>query len=443
MSSEKYWTPSVGDVIGSRYEVTDTFGEGGVVKVWKGVDNQDGKTVAIKHLLFDSENYKIAPNRVEDLFQREIKALRTIKDAGGHPNIVDLYDTASEHGTQFAIVEPVDGKELDEDHLSFSADKARQIVMELADAMGFLHRNEIIYRDLKPDNAMLRSNGSPVLIDFNTAKEMDSDVNADLACPNCGKSVDASDYICPDCNTSFDGGQDTVIGGGNTYKPPEATEEKAQFRQGPWSDVYSLGKILHGLLRDSGKAPGGNGKGPKDWPSDKEKCPRYMHEIIKRATKEDTGERYNNARIFKVVLERRDPEPPVKARLVHLQEGDEWEMEPGDTIGRRGSSGPDATVRIDDPGGKYISSVQVQIDIDNNDNWIIRDESLNGTYVQKGSGWERVLCEKGRKRLSQRGEDPTDRHGNIPPESLPLGREAMIALVDPTYGAAFEFEAII
>lgn len=433
--------PSVGDVVGGRYEVTGNFGSGGIVKVWEGVDQQDGKTVAIKHIRFNSDNYKRAPNRVEDLFQREIKALRTIRDAGGHPNIIELYDTVSEQGTQLAVVEPVEGEVLEEDHLSFSPDEARQIVMDLADAMAFLHRNEIIYRDLKPDNAMLRPDGSPILIDFNTAKEVDDDVEAGLVCPNCRASVDASDYVCPQCNEPFDEAEDTIVAGGDRYKPPEATEDKAQFRQGPWSDVYSLGKILHDLLSDR-PVPGVDGKGPQDF-AGSDACPDYMDEIIKRATKEDTGERYNNARVFKVVLEQCDPEPPVTARLVHQQTGQEYQLEPGDTIGRKGADGPEATITIDDPGGKFISAVQVQFDIDNNNEWILRDQSLNGTYIQKGSGWERILCEDGRRRLREKGGDPTDRHGNIPPESAPLGDEALIALVDPTYDVGFQFKANI
>lgn len=440
MSRGSHWTPSVGDVVG-RYEVVGSFGSGGIVNVWEGVDNRDGKTVAIKHIRFDSDNYERLDQQMEDLFNREIKALRTISNAGGHPNIIDLYDTVSREGTQLAVVEPVDGKELDEDGLSFSAEEARQIVMDLADAMAFLHRNEIIYRDLKPDNAMLRSDGSPILIDFNTAKEVDGDIDAGLACPKCNAPVEASDYVCPQCNEPLDEAKDTIVGGGKRYKPPEAYEEKAQFRQGPWSDVYSLGKILHGLLTDR-NVPGVDGRGPQDFGGD-DVCPDYMNEIIKRATKEDTGKRYNNARVFKVVLERRDPDPPATARLVHQQTGKAYQIEPGDTIGRRGAKGPEATIRIKDPGGKFISAVQVEFDIDNNNRWIIRDQSLNGTYIQRGSGWERVLCEDGRQRLHQKGGDPTDRHGNIPPESAHLGDEALIALVDPTYEVAFKFESNI
>ena len=439
MASERHWTPSQGDLVGGRYEIKSEFGEGGIAKVWKGVDQRDGKTVAVKHI--SRRMYSDDPKLAKDLFHKEIEALRKIQNAGGHENIIDLYDTVSEHGTQLAVVEAVEGKELDDEDLSFTSQEAKRVVIDLADAMAFLHRNEIIYRDLKPDNAMLRPDGSPILIDFNTAKQLEDEVQAGLTCPNCETSVDTSDYMCPHCGESFEGSTDTRIGGGEKYKPPEADTQRSIFRQGPWSDVYSLGKILHNLVADH-SVPSADGVGPQDFAAP-DACPDYMNEIVKRATKEDTGERYNNANVFKIVLEREDPDPPVSARLTHQQRGREYEIEPGDTIGRRGADGPEARITVDDPGGKYISAVQVEFDVNENNRWILRDRSLNGTYIQRGSGWERVLCENGRQRLLDKGGDPTDRHGNIPPESTPLGNEALIALVDPTYNVSFTFRSEI
>jgi len=306
--------------------------------------------------------------------------------------------------------------------------------------MAFLHTNEIIYRDLKPDNAMLKTDGTPVLIDFNTAKEVDSNISASLVCPACETPVSASDYICPSCDEAFDKAKDTRIEGNNRFKAPESTNQKAQFRQGPWSDVYSLGKTLHDLIID-GDVPPVDNRGPQDFV---DSCPDYMNEIIKRATKTDTGKRYNNAKVFKLVLENRDPDPPVTAKLIHVQENREYEIQPGDTIGRQDADGPEATVTVQDPEkNSYISAVQVEFDSDQTGNWALKDRSLNGTYVQRGNGWERILCENGRSRLQQKGLDPTDRHGNIPPEKGQLNDGALIKLVDPTYDVLFEFKKVI
>lgn len=439
MTTTAHWTPSPGERIGNRYEIRGELGKGGIAKVWEGYDLQESRTVAIKHILYSSNNYQQNSETVEDLFEREIESLEKIRSAGGHPNIIDLYDVISHRGTKLAVVEPVEGQELDDPTVDISPEKARRIAIELADAMAYLHKNEIIYRDLKPDNAMLRRDGSPILIDFNTAKQIEDDRRAVQSCPECDTEVNAWDSVCPTCGEQFDEGDDTRIGAGTNspYKPPETTEARVHLQQGPWSDVYSLGKILHFLLDDHGAGvPATPDSGPQDFGID---CPGYVDEIIRRSTKENTDERYNNAQVFRIVLENRDPDPPAKATITRVETGDSWEIEPGDTIGRKGAAGPDATIALEKD-DNYISAVQVQLEIDQDNNWVLHDRSLNGTYVQQGNGWQRVLCANGRQRLKQKGSDATDRHGNTPPEAVELGSTAVIALVDPQYNVTFEFE---
>lgn len=442
MSRSKGWVPSAGRTLAGRYEVKKELGKGGLAKVWLARDTRTGDEVALKHIYFGGDNYDRAPRKVESMFQNEVDVLQQVRDAGGHENIIDLHDTITEQGTQFAVVELVQGKELDDDNLSLSEKEARKVTMELASAMGFLHRNEIIYRDLKPDNAMVQPNSSPILIDFNTAKPYDTDAEAALKCPDCGAEVKKIDAVCPNCATDLEGGVDTVVGTDRSpYYAPESYEQKKQFRQGPWSDVYSLGRIFMRLLLDSSMAlPGKDGRGPQQFNVN---CRNYNNEIIERATATDPSDRYNNARVLEKVLEQRDPEPPTEAVLTHQQSGRKYSISPGDTIGRAGADGPEATITLNDPRGGHISAVQLQFDIDDNDNWVLRDKSLNGTYVQHGSGWERVLCQSGRRRLRQKGHDPSDTDGNMPPEELPLQEGALIALVDPSYGVSFTFEEVL
>nr|WP_254282798.1 FHA domain-containing protein [Halomicroarcula limicola] len=137
-------------------------------------------------------------------------------------------------------------------------------------------------------------------------------------------------------------------------------------------------------------------------------------------------------------MEAKDPTPPSTASVRYIQADQQFTVEPGDTIGREGATGPPASITIEDPQGEYISSVQVQFDTRDGE-WHLVDRSLNGTFVQKGSGWQRVLCEAGRERLRQEGEDPTDRHGDVPPESVRLRDGDLVSLVHPTYGVTFEF----
>jgi protein kinase/serine/threonine-protein kinase len=162
--------------------------------------------------------------------------------------------------------------------------------------------------------------------------------------------------------------------------------------------------------------------------------------LVEEATKTDHEDRYRNATAMKRVLEARDPTPPPAATVRYTQEDETFTVYPGDTIGRRRAEGPRSSIVVEDE-GEYISTVQVQFDTDADGEWFIRDRSLNGTYVQTGNGWQRVLSEEGRERLEARGEDATDREGKVPPELYGLRDGDLIALVHPSYGVTFEFES--
>jgi protein kinase/serine/threonine-protein kinase len=310
------------------------------------------------------------------------------------------------------VVEYVDGYELDdaiEKTGPLDAAEVREVGVGLCGAMSFLHENEIVYRDLKPDNVMLAERDgrvTPVLIDFNTATGFDASGEAE------------------DSGT-------TILG---PYKPREVAEaSRSEARQGPWSDVYSIGKILLFLLK--GTVPKKDGVDPRDFGVD---CPAYLAEIVERATQTGYEARYHNATAMEHVLREMDPTPPPQASVRYLQTEDHYTIHVGDTIGREDAVGPSPAVAIQDA-EEYISTVQVQFDVDDHGNWVLRDRSLNGTYVQTGDGWQRVLGETGRERLREQGEDPTDRHGNVPPTTFRLQDGDLVALVHPSYGVTFEF----
>jgi protein kinase/serine/threonine-protein kinase len=394
-----------------RYELAEEIGEGGFAKVYRARDTQDGTEVAIKY-----PNYEGSRNDrdvIDQYFDKEADTLAQISEAGGHENLMSLIETGNDGDTSVLVVQFVDGYELDDAIRKTGPlediDEVRQIGIDLCDAMSFLHENEIVYRDLKPDNVMVtdRDGGiTPVLIDFNTATGFDP-------------GADAADAT-------------TIVG---PYKPREIAEaDQTDIRQGPWSDVYSVGKILLYLLK--GTVPRKDGVDPRDFGAT---CEPYLAETVETATQTDYEQRYRNATAMKRVLEARDPATPDSAVLHHTQEDTEYTVYPGDTIGRLHADGPTPSIAIEDD-EEYISTVQVQFDTDDDGEWFLRDRSLNGTYVQAGTGWQRVLCEDGRERLRERGEDPTDREGEVPPTTYGLMDGDLIALVHPSYGVTFEFQ---
>ena len=407
-------THDAGDVIAGQYRLEAFIGEGGISKAWLGQDEKTGRQVVVKHPNFDSEN---APSVVRESIEREIEVLKQIQAAGGHPNLMGLVERATTQGHPALIVEHVSGENLFADvkrrNGFTNPEDVRGVGIALCDAMSFLHENEIMYRDLKPDNVMLQPDLTPVLIDFNTAKGF---VGASAG----GES--RSGTVIPN----------------PTYKPPELNNdpELVGYRQGPWSDIYSIGKVL--LFMFSASAPRSDAVDPRELPGTRS-VPAYLAESIERATRSHKDERYRNATVLSRVLERESAEPPPVASVTHLQADTAYDVYPGDTVGRATSDGPRPAVAIDDP-DNYVSAVQVQFDTDGNGNWLLRDRSLNGTWVQRGDGWQRVLSERGRDRLGERADESAAELAALP-EEITLADGDRIALVPPSYDVWLAFDA--
>jgi len=406
-----------GDLVAGQYRIQGEAGSGGFAVAYEAVDEDTGETVAVK-----VPNYAGSSNDrdvIETYFLKEADALETIKAAGGHENVMDLLERTDEGDTPVLVVQFIDGYELDDaieqagplnDPTSMlqGPDEVRQIGIGLCEAMSFLHENDIVYRDLKPDNIMLTRAGDtarPVLIDFNTATGFDG--------------TDAHDSGT------------TILG---PYKPREIAEASdAEDGQGPWSDVYSIGKILLFLLK--GTVPKKDGINPRHFGVD---CPPYLAEIIERATQTDYRERYPNATAMRYVLEAKDSSPPPQASLEALNDGTSFTIHPGDTIGRDGGA-TTPTIKLDDA-DEHVSPIHVRFDTSSDEAvWRLEDQSLNGTYVQTQTGWRRILQPGGRDILEARGGDPTDGNGSEPRSEHSLSDGDLISFVDPSYGTTFEF----
>jgi serine/threonine protein kinase len=201
----------IGQTINNRYTVTARIGKGAMGTVYRATDTQNGREVALKII---SSELVVEPEMLER-FKREGEALSKLK----HPNIVGFID-AFQHDEHYVIVmEYVSGGSLYEliKAGALPIERARQIALDLCDALIRAHRLNIIHRDLKPENILIDEDDTPKLADFGVAK-----LSEGTRMTRSGTQV-----------------------GTPYYMSPEAWEGRTLDAQ---ADIWSLGVILFEML---------------------------------------------------------------------------------------------------------------------------------------------------------------------------------------------------
>src|SRR5690348_4726973 len=145
------------------YEITSPLGAGGMGEVYRARDTRLGRDVAIKVL---PQHLSTNPD-LKARFEREAKAISALS----HPHICHLYDIGSQDGTDFIVMELLDGETLAQriQRGAVPLTEELKIGEEVAEALEVAHRAGIVHRDLKPGNIMLTKTGAK-LMDFGLAK---------------------------------------------------------------------------------------------------------------------------------------------------------------------------------------------------------------------------------------------------------------------------------
>lgn len=148
-----------------RFEIIEEIGRGGMGVVYKAKDLLLNRTVA----------YKILPSNLKDDeeamkgFLKEARAAAALN----HKNIVTIFDIEEENGEYVIVMEYVDGitlKRKIQEVKQFQLKDAIKIITELCDGIGFAHKNNIIHKDIKPNNIMLTKDNTVKILDFGLAK---------------------------------------------------------------------------------------------------------------------------------------------------------------------------------------------------------------------------------------------------------------------------------
>ncbi|MGH9497519.1 MAG: protein kinase domain-containing protein [Terriglobales bacterium] len=211
----------------SHYEILNDLGAGGMGVVYRAHDTRLNRDVAIKVLPTDRPLSENARKR----FQREALAASALN----HPNIITIYEVASEGDTDFIVMEYVRGATLSSllKKRPLGIAEATRYCIQVADALTKAHASGIIHRDLKPGNIMITEDGLVKVLDFGLAKFDASAATKD------GESVDS------DTAAQFTLTQPGMVTGTVAYMSPEqARGERVDLR----SDIFSFGVVMFETL---------------------------------------------------------------------------------------------------------------------------------------------------------------------------------------------------
>src|SRR5689334_13565829 len=147
------------------YEIMTPLGAGGMGEVYRARDTRLERTVAVKVL----PSHLSSSADVRQRFEREAKTISQLS----HPHICALFDVGSQDGSEYLVMELLEGETLSERLARgpLPLDQTLRYGREIADALDKAHRQGIVHRDLKPANVMLTKSGVK-LLDFGLAKAM-------------------------------------------------------------------------------------------------------------------------------------------------------------------------------------------------------------------------------------------------------------------------------
>ena len=222
------------DFSSTKYTFIKELGRGGMGTVYLTEDRELNRLVAIKVLN--------VPEVTEDLRNRMIREAQIIARLE-HPGIVPVHDVGVlPDGRVFYAMKYVRGSRLDEYAAQNGSlgDRLRKF-QAVCDAVAFAHAHGVIHRDLKPQNIMIGSFGEVLVLDWGVAKILATD-NTD---------EDGFIRIHPSNPWPHDTSAGTVIGTRDYMSPEQARGETSQLDER--ADVYSLGAVLHFLLKDQSK----------------------------------------------------------------------------------------------------------------------------------------------------------------------------------------------
>jgi serine/threonine protein kinase/Tol biopolymer transport system component len=223
------------------YEIQSPLGAGGMGEVYRALDTRLDRTVAVKVLASHLSSSPELKQRME----REGRAISSLN----HPHICQLYDIGSQNGTDYLVMEFLEGETLAERLRKGAVPLAEvyKIGIDVAEALAVAHRSGIVHRDLKPGNIMLTAGGAK-LMDFGLAKPLgvqSSGTGSGSAAPSftAAATMSGPSPLSPLTTAG------SIIGTIQYMSPEQIEGKEADAR----SDIFAFGAVLYEMV--AGKRP--------------------------------------------------------------------------------------------------------------------------------------------------------------------------------------------
>ncbi|WP_228995249.1 serine/threonine-protein kinase [Streptomyces sp. DH8] len=207
-------------LIQSRYRLIELIGRGGMGEVWRALDESLGRQVAVKRLKPVGPQHDRTFTRVlRERFRREARVAASLQ----HRGVTVVHDFGEDEGVPYLVMELLDGQNLsqlleeNEQH-PLPVEHVVDIAEQVADALGYTHRQGIVHRDLKPANIMRLTDGTVKICDFGIAR-LGHDIGMSSRLTTTGLAMGTPHYMSPE----------------------QISGKEVDHR----SDLYSLGCVLY------------------------------------------------------------------------------------------------------------------------------------------------------------------------------------------------------
>jgi serine/threonine protein kinase/Tol biopolymer transport system component len=276
---------------GSRigpYEIETALGAGGMGEVYRARDTRLNRRVAIKSL---PAAFALDPERVAR-FKREAQLLAALN----HPHIAGIHGLEEANGSQFLVLEFVDGETLADRLVKgpIPLAEAIKIAREVIDALEAAHEKGIIHRDLKPGNVALTADGQVKVLDFGLARY------------EAGDSGSTPDLTASP-TLAYAGTQAGIILGTAAYMSPEQAKGRAVDKR---TDVWAFGCLLYEMLSGKKAFEGEDVsdtlaailRGEPDWSALPSDVPPGIVTLIKRCLEKDRRTRIPDLSVVRFLM---------------------------------------------------------------------------------------------------------------------------------------------